>query len=117
MLDSLWQPSFGLIRVEYDSSEIADVYPNGFEALLPSQRAIVCGRLLVNESRVILHYGYPGGATVKRRFVIRGSTRNSGLVPRYWASQRLLNDDSVANVPFFLCAEIFSEVLTKFLGT
>lgn len=77
-----------LFKVEYDESQITDVYPN--RVTTTSGPIAVAGRLLADEATVTLHYGLAPGATVTRKHTIRKSDATTdGLIPALWAQKKV----------------------------
>lgn len=77
-----------LFKVEYDETQIIDVYPN---RVTPTNGPIaVAGRLLADEATVTLHYGLAPGATVTRKHTLRKTDATTdGLIPSLWAQKKV----------------------------
>lgn len=77
-----------LFKVEYDKTQIADVYPN--RVTTTSGPIAVAGRLIAEEATVTLHYGLAPGATITRKHTIRKSDATiNGLIPGLWAQKKV----------------------------
>lgn len=85
---TLGQQPFSLLGVTVDEGRVADIYPNGAQPVLGPVR--VTGRLLTDTARVTFRYGANGKVTATKSFTLtRSGATETGLVGRYWASQRV----------------------------
>ena len=86
--------SFGITRVEFDSSLLQDVEPSGPTPITPGSRdrIKVCGKFQagVETAHVKLYYGYPGQPPMCTRSyrINANGAKNGTVVPRVWASAR-----------------------------
>ena len=89
---------YSLTSVECNPAEVADVYPHGSQPVLG--RVTVTGKLLAPEAKIKLNYGFGGSVVASQEFTLtqKGATA-TGLVPRYWAQQKVaeLSSDVEAN--------------------
>jgi tetratricopeptide (TPR) repeat protein len=85
---SLRAQPFSLLSVKIESGRVADVFPNG---RVPVQgRVNIAGRLLSDEATVTLNYGYGEQVMATERVTLKKSDATAtGLVPRFWARQRV----------------------------
>jgi len=82
------QPTFSIIAVESDSRQVADLTPGVGTAI--TGRVTAAGRLLADETKVTLVYGFGKTETSRQSFTIKASDGGEGsLVARYWAQQKV----------------------------
>ena len=79
---------FAFLGAEYDDGAIADVFPRGWHPV--NGRFQLAGRLLADEATLVLRFGYRGGPEHRVRLDLRrGEASETGLVPRFWAQQKV----------------------------
>jgi hypothetical protein len=79
---------FALVGAEFDEKQVADLLPRPGEPL--RGRLLASGRLLAPEATVKLNYGYGKRVTHSATFTLRQADAvETGLVPRFWAQQRV----------------------------
>jgi hypothetical protein len=80
--------------------QIADVYPRGAQPVTPGGRVMIVGQFLVPETTVTLKYGRGGVITHRQEVTLKQSAATeTGLVPRFWAQQKVadLSSDAETN--------------------
>jgi tetratricopeptide (TPR) repeat protein len=80
--------------------QIADVYPRGAQPVTPGARVLIAGQLLVPETTVTLKYGRGVVVTHRQQVTLKQSAATeTGLVPRFWAQQKVadLSSDAETN--------------------
>ena len=79
---------FSLLAVDYNPDEVTELYPGTRRPV--TGRVHISGKLIAEEATVVLRYGY-GSTEVSRREVRlrRSDTSDTGLVPRFWAQQKV----------------------------
>jgi Ca-activated chloride channel family protein len=89
VLDRIGDEPFALVGVDYDAAQVADVLPRPGEPITGA-RLLVGGRLLAPEATVKLNYGHGKRVTHTQTFTLRQADAvETGLVPRFWAQQRV----------------------------
>ncbi|MDP6855515.1 MAG: VIT domain-containing protein [Arenicellales bacterium] len=80
---------FSLLGVDYNPEEVTELYPETRRPVA-GRRLHVSGKLIAEETTVVLRYGY-GSTEVSRREVRlrRSDASDTGLVPRFWAQQKM----------------------------
>ena len=74
--------------VKQNSGVVTDVYPQGNQPV--DERLEVSGRLLTETAEIILQYGRNGNITYTVPIRLqRDQASDTGLVPRFWAQQRV----------------------------
>jgi tetratricopeptide (TPR) repeat protein len=98
---AIGQEPFVLMGVEPAAEgKIADVYPRGAQPVTPGGRVLIAGQLLVPETTVTLKYGRGGVVTHRQEITLKQSAATeTGLVPRFWAQQKVadLSSDAEQN--------------------
>jgi Ca-activated chloride channel family protein len=86
--EAIGAEAFGFEGAAFDETEVADVYP---AAPRPVRgRLTLSGRLLSKRATITLRYGGAGAAVQERRYTLeQAAAGSSGLVPRFWAEQRV----------------------------
>lgn len=94
---AIGQPSFGLLRIEHDAGQFADVLPQTAVALSPNQRVAISGRLLADEAKLTLIYGVGTEQRIHQAVTVkRSDASRDPLVGRFWAQQKI---DSLLAMP------------------
>ncbi len=89
LVEALLRPRLRLLAVEHDPKDVTDVLPPAGTAIV--DRLTVSGRLLAPEARLTLRYGTgeAGREEVERVLIRQHPGRATGLVPRFWAQQKV----------------------------
>jgi tetratricopeptide (TPR) repeat protein len=86
-IEAIGRPPFSIIAVEADPAAVADVTPGVGTAV--GGRITVAGKLLANEAKVTLVYGFGKTETGRQTFTLKADEATEGmLIPRFWAQQK-----------------------------
>lgn len=87
-LGAIGKQPYSLLSVSVSEGRAADIYPNGSQPV--QGRVLVSGRLLSDSATLTLNYGMNGQVREKKTITLsKSAATETGLVPRYWAQQRV----------------------------